>query len=57
MNKKIIDYDVAQGGTMDNLKDIVKYRILNLGWQPLGGFYRDPNTLWHYQAMVKYEDD
>lgn len=54
MNRKIIDYKVANGTIGGSLQMVIKLSI-DLGWQPFGGisYYEGKG----YQAMVKYEEE
>lgn len=58
--QKIIDYELAVAGALDEIEESVKRKLL-LGWQPIGGICvsldgtEESAEEWYYQAMVKYE--
>ena len=57
--KKIIDYEILQANSHDNLQQEVLARM-SFGWQPFGGpsctFLPNIHAWDYYQAIVKYED-
>ena len=58
--RKIIQYFLQGYESPGQLNKIVN-RLLTEGWELYGSPYSDgmgsDETLWHYQAMVKYEDE
>lgn len=52
--KKIIEYNIVDGHTIEILSAAVNREILN-GWQPFKKVSYDGHD--YYQAMVKYKND
>lgn len=54
---KIVNYEILSAPVVGKLCNLVEDYLLT-GWQPLGQPYCDfdREEFWHYQAMVKYEE-